>query len=90
MMCGDVMWFHVMHFVVDAADVRDDSQHTRFINKVQSIVGNHGVNLLINNAGIFDKTIPSLTQITKDSLMSHYEVNVVAPILLTKVDEIEV
>jgi NAD(P)-dependent dehydrogenase (short-subunit alcohol dehydrogenase family) len=40
---------------------------------------------LINNAGICDKTISTLQDITKENLMSHYETNVVAPVLLVKV-----
>jgi short-subunit dehydrogenase len=43
----------------------------------------HGLNLLINNAGILPKDVP-LTDLDAASMIEGFEVNCVAPVLLTK------
>ena len=76
----------MVYIVCGLSDVRDESQYSRFVDEVRSIVGDSGINLLVNNAGIYDKTVSNLEAVTKDILMSHFETNCVAPVLLTKVN----
>jgi len=52
--------------------------------KVLEATKGEGINLLINNAGITSK-YAKLNAVKKESLMENFEVNTVAPILLTKV-----
>jgi Dehydrogenases with different specificities (related to short-chain alcohol dehydrogenases) len=51
---------------------------------VESIVGDEGLNVLINNAGIHRK-VTSINDITAENLMSQFLTNTVGPIMLTKV-----
>ena len=51
---------------------------------MESIVGKeHGLNVLINNAGILPTEVP-LDQLTADSMREGFEVNCLAPIFLTR------
>ena len=63
-------------------DVTHTSRLPEIVNEVASIVGESGLNVLINNAGIYD--VRSLQEVTVDSMMKSYEVNTVAPLMMTK------
>jgi len=65
-------------------DISDESQYDHVVQQVSDVVGDAGLNLLINNAGMFNKNIQSIRDQTKDELMKHFEVNTVSPILVTK------
>jgi len=65
-------------------DISDVSQYDRVVQQVSDVVGEAGLNLLINNAGMYNKDIEIIKDMTKDELMSHFEVNTVSPILVTK------
>ena len=55
-----------------------------FVERVEAVVGkDNGLNLLINNAGILPKDVP-LTDLDAASMIEGFEVNCVAPVLLTK------
>jgi len=59
-------------------------QFHAFAEKVENVVGKeNGLNLLINNAGILPKDVP-LTELDAQSMIEAFEVNCVAPVLLTK------
>jgi len=65
-------------------EITDPTQHDKAVREVKKFVGSAGLNLLINNAGIFDWATNSLEKTTRESLMAHYELNLVAPVLLMK------
>lgn len=68
---------HVLQF-----DVSDFASHETFASKVSSIVGNTGLDLLINNAGIYNKV--SLTEGSHESMMQNLAVNSVSPLFITR------
>jgi NAD(P)-dependent dehydrogenase (short-subunit alcohol dehydrogenase family) len=70
---------HVLGF-----EVTEPKQYDKAVSEVRKVVGTKGLNLLINNAGIFDQSLNSLESQTKENIMMHYEINVAAPVLLTK------
>ena len=63
-------------------DTKNNSEFDKFANKVKQIVGNDGVDTLINNAGIQPRD--NLASVTAESMLETYTVNTVAPLLLTK------
>jgi len=63
-------------------DVMDYGSHEGFVEQVASATGPEGLNVLINNAGIYNKV--SLTEGSSQSIMENVEVNAVAPFMLTR------
>lgn len=65
------------------ADVTDYASFDGFAKKINEIVKNEGLNVLLNNAGVFlEKGKP---EATRDDLTNTFEINSVAPIMLTRV-----
>jgi NAD(P)-dependent dehydrogenase (short-subunit alcohol dehydrogenase family) len=67
-----------------AFEVTDPAQYDRAVAEVQKVVGAAGLNLLINNAGIFNQSLNSLQSCTKQNLLQHMDINLFTPVLLTK------
>jgi len=65
-------------------DITDVTQYDDVVRQVREVVGSEGLNLLINNAGIFNKDMQGIESQTKEELMRHFEVNTVSPILVTQ------
>lgn len=63
-------------------EVRDYDKYEKVVAEVSKAVGSNGLNLLINNAGIHIKA--DFHDAKRDDMMEVYEVNVVAPLLLTR------
>ena len=53
-----------------------------FAHKVKQIVGDDGIDTLINNAGISITT--SLDDVTAEDMIKNFTVNTVAPLMITK------
>lgn len=64
-------------------DVVDEGSYTALVKWVREIVGNHGLNLLINNAGIAPKST-RITQVKWQQMVDTFLVNSVAPVMLSK------
>ncbi|XP_014246377.1 uncharacterized protein LOC106664859 [Cimex lectularius] len=64
-------------------DVTDYSAFPNFANEVGEIVGNEGLNVLINNAGIAGKFL-KIGYLKHEAMLEAYSVNTVAPVMLAK------
>lgn len=71
------------HDFFSLTDVKDTESFPDLQQQIASVVGDCGLNLLINNAGIMYPD--SLDKVTKETMMDNFEVNAVSPLLLTKV-----
>ncbi|RVE71456.1 hypothetical protein OJAV_G00051980 [Oryzias javanicus] len=63
-------------------DVCSEQSISSALEEVQSIVGNQGLNCLINNAAVGSSR--SLQSVTRETMMKTFEVNTVAPLFVTK------
>lgn len=63
--------------------MKDVASFPNVRQQIENEVGDVGLNLLINNAGIMFGD--SLDKVSKETMMENFEVNVVSPLLLTKV-----
>ena len=63
-------------------EVTDTGAHAALVAKVQAIVGEEGLNLLINNAGMFERL--DLESVTPEGMTQHFQTNCVAPLFLTR------
>jgi len=63
-------------------DVADYASYDAFVQEVGNIVGEDGLNLLINNAGIMRGN--KLSDVDPKNMIENFEVNVVSPLMLTK------
>lgn len=64
-------------------ETRDYQTFEEFIQSVEQIVGDQGIDTLINNAGIWIRT-DELINVTPNAMITNLEVNSVAPLMLTK------
>jgi len=64
-------------------DLKDFNSHDRIAKEVSSIVGDAGLNVLINNAGISTK-FTRVNLVKADQMIENLTVNTVAPLMLTK------
>ena len=63
-------------------DVTNFQAFDHVVSEVEKKLEGHGLNLLINNAGVMDRT--NLDGVTAQSMIEVYNTNVVAPLMLTK------
>eukprot|EP00088_Acartia_fossae_P033404 TRINITY_DN3419_c0_g1_i3.p1 TRINITY_DN3419_c0_g1~~TRINITY_DN3419_c0_g1_i3.p1 ORF type:complete len:250 (-),score=76.87 TRINITY_DN3419_c0_g1_i3:574-1323(-) len=64
-------------------DVIDHNSYPEVVKKVGDIVGDEGLNLLINNAGLLP-TNRDLASVTPEAMRDAFEVNCIAPLFLTR------
>ena len=67
------------------SDVTDESCYESLVSEITEDLGNEGLNVLFNNAGIGAVKPLGLQDVYSDDLMENYRVNAVAPVMLTKV-----
>lgn len=65
-------------------DITDYGSLNRVHEEVSSIVGDHGLNLLVNNAGIGGKFL-RIGFLKPEAMINTLNINTVAPVMLTKV-----
>uniref|UniRef100_A0A8C4QPH5 Uncharacterized protein n=1 Tax=Eptatretus burgeri TaxID=7764 RepID=A0A8C4QPH5_EPTBU len=63
-------------------DVIDEQSIATMANKVEGIVGKAGLDLLVNNAAIFERG--SLSSVSAQGMNRTFQTNVVGPLLITK------
>jgi len=69
--------------VILELDVTKMESYPAFVKRVGEVVGDAGLNLLINNAGYLPRNI-LLDQVTPDDMRQAFEVNCVAPLFLAR------
>jgi short-subunit dehydrogenase len=67
--------------------VTNFEEYNNVAKKVKDIVGDDGLNLLINNAGITTK-FTRINMVKLEQMMDNYTINTVAPLMLTKVKKL--
>lgn len=67
------------------ADVNDFDSYGEFMLKVQGIVREKGLNVLINNAGVMKGKKDSLSEYNVKDMMDTLTTNFIAPVMLIKV-----
>ena len=65
-------------------DVTDSKAFPQLISRLEHLVGQGGLNLLINNAGYKESELRDLDTVTEEQMVEHFRVNCVAPLLLTR------
>lgn len=67
-------------------DVTDEDGLKQAASTIQGVVGEQGLNLVINNSGLNQSSARHLTlpELTKDAMVDHFVVNTVAPVLLSQ------
>ena len=63
-------------------DCTDESSIAAMADEVDKCVGEEGLTLLINNAGMYESL--SLSEMTADVMKEQFLVNSIAPLLVTK------
>ena len=63
-------------------EVTDTDAHAALVAKVQEVVGDGGLNLLINNAGMLQRS--DLKSTTPEEMTANFQTNCVGPLFLTR------
>lgn len=74
-----------LYSIIIFSDVNNFDSYDTFAETVKSIVGETGLNVLINNAGIMKAKKDSLSEYTAKDMMDTVTTNYIAPVLLIKV-----
>lgn len=63
-------------------DTGDFNSFPNFANKIEELIGENGLDVLINNAGVYLKV--SLLEGSSDDVMENFKINAVAPLMITR------
>lgn len=63
-------------------DTTDFDSLPNFANKIEELVGENGLDLVINNAGAYLKV--SLLEGSSDDVLENFKINAVAPLMMTR------
>jgi short-subunit dehydrogenase len=66
------------------SDLKNTDEYSRIVKKVKDNVGDNGLTVLLNNAGVSTK-FTRLPLVKKEQLFESLTINTIAPILLAKV-----
>jgi len=64
-------------------EITDTSAYPSIVKQVEDIVGDEGLNLLINNAGLLPRN-RDLESVTPEAMREAYEVNCIAPLFIAR------
>lgn len=76
---SQMFYFHILF-----AGTTDESQYESFVTYGESLVGDAGLNLLINNAAVLARE-RTLDEALSKSMINNFTTNSVAPLMLTRV-----
>ncbi|XP_059146134.1 C-signal-like isoform X2 [Physella acuta] len=66
-------------------DVENDGEIDTAFKETEAVLGDKGLNLLINNAGILDRsTEGNLKDTTRDNMQRHFSINATSPIMIVQ------
>ena len=65
------------------SDVTDSNKFDVVVKEVEDVVGEDGLNVLYNNAGL--QGFLNLDNVTEEVMMQIYRVNTIAPLMVSKV-----
>ena len=65
------------------SDVTDSKKFDAVVKEVEDVVGEDGLNVLYNNAGL--QGFLNLDNVTEEVMMQIYRVNTIAPLMVSKV-----
>lgn len=66
-------------------DIEKDEDIAEALKEVEMVVGKKGLNILINNAGIYDQSnAGNLSHLTRDMMHKHFDVNVIGHLMVTQ------
>lgn len=71
------------YVTLNFVDAVDYGSYPSIVEWVEKIVGGEGLNVLINNAGQYCKG--DLDSVTAEGMRSDFELNTIAPLMLSKV-----
>uniref|UniRef100_T1JIA7 Short-chain dehydrogenase n=1 Tax=Strigamia maritima TaxID=126957 RepID=T1JIA7_STRMM len=69
--------------ILQLSDVRDYASYDSLSDEVEKRVGDNGLNVLINNAGVSPKG-QSLNDVTPQQMAETFEINAISPLMLVK------
>lgn len=70
-----------MFFIIDVSNL---DSYPAFVNEVSSIVGDSGLNVLINNAGVLFRC-DNIAELSYEKYFQTFQTNTFAPVFLSQV-----
>ena len=68
----------------NSTDVRDEASVKKAREQTEEILGDNGLNVLINNAAVYTKN-PSIQTVSVEEMASAYLCNVIGPAIMSRV-----